>query len=67
MIVGSIFPYLSFAAITEQSGKSLLSNSDSASWKQSRLQHQRRAQEAQKVFRAVALGVQLLQRGKRRP
>ena len=26
MIVGSIFPYLSFAAITEQSGKSLLSN-----------------------------------------
>ena len=41
MIVGSIFPYLSFAAITEQSGKSLLSNSDSASWKQTRLQHQR--------------------------
>ena len=41
MIVGSIFPYLSFAAITEQSGKSLLSNSDSASWRQTRFQHQR--------------------------
>ena len=41
MIVGSIFPHLSFAAITEQSGKSLLSNSDSASWRQTRFQHQR--------------------------
>ena len=41
VIIGAIFPYLSFAAVTEQSGKSLLSNSDSASWKQTRFQHRR--------------------------